>query len=77
MIVDGPRSDEAVVVTGGAEHATCSPALAALIAFAATARSTRAMIEQARALGCDDDEEAGAVLDDLVNDGLLVRRSGD
>jgi hypothetical protein len=50
--------------------APCSEPLFALLSFAREGRSRDALVAEARALGADDD--ADALVDDLVKDGLLA-----
>jgi len=74
--VDDDRARIAVLVepaAGSFALAPCSPSLAALLRGLEQPTDDAAAIRLARALGCDDDDEARALLDDLVGDGLLAR----
>ncbi len=63
------RGAGAAPVVGG-----CAAALARLLGRLETGSTLAAYRAAACAEGCDDDAEADALLDDLVADGLLVRR---
>ena len=62
---------ETVLITGGASLALCAEALGRLLEFAATPREGASLRARACELGCDSDDEARALIDDLVADGLL------
>lgn len=62
---------ETVLITGGASLALCAEALGRLLEFAATPRDGASLRARACELGCDSDDEAQGLIDDLVADGLL------
>ena len=58
------------VLVAGAEVSLCGEALFSLLSWAREGRERAALVDEARRLGADD--EAAALVDDLVKDGLLA-----
>lgn len=73
----GPAPSPAWILVTGAQGAAalsrCSAALGALLAAVGGGVDVDGAVAAARSLGCDDDDEALALVDELVGDGLIVR----